>query len=164
MKTEEIKQLKETGFSGFVTVERLNASKSIIPDVKGVYVVLRKVENSAPEFLAEGSGPRYHGSTPMNYPVAQLQGEWVDDTSIVYIGKTDSSLRKRISTYLRFGNGADAAHRGGRAIWQLPDSSQLVFAWKALPPFESAESLESTMIQLFKMSHNGQRPFANMRD
>lgn len=164
MKTEEIKQLKEAGFSGFVTVERLNASKSLIPDVKGVYVVLRKMEDSTPEFLAKGSGPEYHGSTPMNYPVNILAYEWVPGTSIVYIGKTDSSLRKRISTYLRFGQGADAAHRGGRAIWQLPDASQLVFAWKSLPEYESAESLESTMIQLFKMSHNGQRPFANMRD
>lgn len=164
MKEEEIKRLKEAGFSGFVTVERLNVNKSIIPDSKGVYVVLRKMETDMPKFLAVETGPLTHKGRAMNYSIEELKLNWVRDTSVVYIGKTDQLLRKRIRTYLSYGQGNDAAHRGGRAIWQLPESEDLVFAWKVISPYASAESLESEMIQQFKLEHSFQRPYANMRD
>lgn len=165
MKQEEIKRLKEAGFSGFVSVDRLNnGSKSLIPDAKGVYVVLYKQVEGVPEFLEMGSGPEYHGLTPMNYSVAELENEWVGDTSVVYIGKTDSSLKKRIGTFLRFGQGHNASHRGGRSIWQLPYNRNLTFAWKVLPAYESAREKEKEMLDKFKMEHGFRRPFANKVD
>lgn len=164
MNQDEIKRLKEAEFSGFVTVNRLNLSTSLIPERKGVYVILRQQEEGMPAFLQKGSGPEYHGSQAMNYPVAELEKEWVEGTSIMYIGKTDNSLRKRLRAYLSFGRGNDVAHRGGRSIWQLPESGELMIVWKAINENESARELESSMLSMFKLEHDFRLPFANKTD
>ena len=60
---------------------------------------------------------------------------WVRDTVVVYIGKaggTDHSatLNKRLRMYLRFGQGAPVGHYGGRLIWQIKNSGDLLICWK----------------------------------
>ena len=97
----------------------------------------------------------------MIYSVAILKNNWIEDTSIIYIGKTDNSLRKRIRTYLRHGMGYDASHRGGRAIWQLPDAADLMIAWRPLPSDADAREVEIAMMDDFLACH-GKLPFANM--
>lgn len=164
MKEQEILNLKEMGFSGFMSVSELRLRPFMIPQQKGVYIVLRKMSESIPEFMAIGTGPLYHGGKQLNYETSFLKMKWIEDTSIVYIGKSDQSLSTRIRTYLRYGEGKDAPHRGGRAIWQLPDAENLVFAWKTISCAESAASVETMLINEFKAMHDFRLPFANMRD
>ena len=155
------------GFEGFIGMGKLmSGSKSMIPAQMGVYVVLREC-NTIPKFLAEGTGGFFKGETP-NVSIDELKSNWVKDTSIVYIGKAGSmgstaNLRTRLSQYLRFGEGANVGHWGGRYIWQLEDSRDLIVCWKLLYS-EEPRSIEQQMISEFKALHSGRRPFANLND
>ncbi|WP_067867601.1 hypothetical protein [Nocardia vermiculata] len=57
--------------------------------------------------------------------------------------------------------GHTVGHTGGRYIWQLADSPELLVAWREE---SDASMLEQSMIQSFKAMHGGRRPFANLRD
>ena len=76
---------------------------------------------------------------------------------------TQDTLKKRLSTYMRFGQGEAVGHWGGRFIWQMKDSRDLIICWKPMPIGDAAKE-ESDMIQSFKQAHGGKRPFANLRD
>lgn len=141
-------------------VSELKNSCNIIPDTPGVYFVLRQADGKMPDFLVKGTGGLHNGED-LNYDVDRLRDKWVSDTQIMYIGKTDSSLRKRIRTYMKYGSGNDAAHRGGRAIWQLPESDSLIVAWRELPQEQTARNVEKKLIKKFRNEHSGKLPFAN---
>ena len=76
------------------------------------------------------------------------------------IGKA-TSLKKRISQYIKFGHGANVGHYGGRFIWQLADSKDLIVCWK--PSLINPRTEESALIQEF-IGYYGERPFANLQD
>lgn len=155
------KMLKALGFEGFKSMGELMAgAKSLIPAQMGVYVVLRE-SDSEPQFLEEGTGGFFKRKNP-NVSISELQSNWVEKTSIVYIGSS-VTLNKRLGLYLRFGQGANVGHWGGRYIWQLQDSRDLIVCWKRLSSDEPRE-VERQMIEDFKSSHSGRRPFANLRD
>lgn len=157
---EEIQMYKDNGFSGFKSVDSLLNDKSILPEVPGVYIVIRD-QKTAPVFLKIGTGGFYKREDP-NVEISTLQANWVETSKIVYIGKA-TSLKKRIGQLLSFGDGKDVGHRGGRYLWQLADSRDLLIAWKPTPN-EIPRKVEERMIQEFKSAHGGMRPFANLQD
>lgn len=152
-----VKVLKMDVFNGFVRVFNLRGEAlKDIPDVPGVYMVLRdSVER--PDFLVRGSGGYFKGKDP-NVPLSELCANWVEGANVLYIGKA-KSLRKRISQYLRFGDGKPVGHWGGRYIWQLADAQELIFCW--MPVIGDADAVETEMICRFR-EHYGSRPFANL--
>lgn len=162
MNFNELDYLKSDGFVGYKSVGELMTDHSRIPSVGGVYVFLRPSDD-APEFLEEGTGGFFKRSAPKdpNVSLQELSANWVDGTSIVYIGKA-TSLKTRLSAYLRFGEGKFATHWGGRYIWQLKDSRDLIVCWKVTG--ENPRDVEERIIADFKARHNGQRPFANLQD
>ena len=166
MKTDK-QLLKEMGFQGFVTIgELMNNSMGLVPSQMGVYVILRETDEK-PRFLSKGSGGFFKGNDP-NVSLSKLLNNWVDDTHIVYIGKAGghgnvSTLYKRLGQYMRFGQGESVGHWGGRYIWQLADSRDLLVCWKPLSVEEPRE-VEKRMIEAFKDAHKGKRPFANLID
>lgn len=162
MKMREIELLKENDFQGFKTIGELMGNHSMIPSNSGVYVCLR-IKDTKPEFLTKGCGGFYKRLEPKdpNVSIAELEANWVEGTSIVYIGKT-TNLKTRLRAYLRFGEGKFSSHWGGRYIWQLKDSKDLIVCWKTIE--ENPRNLENQMIIEFKATHNGQRPFANLQD
>ena len=163
------KEVEDLNLDEFTSVKNLKQSCDSIPKKPGVYVVLGS-NTDMPEFLKKGVGPEHHYNkkkdkyTPMNYHVDKLKSKWVDDTNILYIGKTDDTLYTRISTYINFGMGKDVAHRGGRAIWQLPDSDNLLIGWKTIEAPASALKIEKDMLKAFKIRHNDRLPFANWKE
>lgn len=164
---KERELLETLGFEGFKSMSELMAgAKTQIPAQMGVYVVLRE-SDSEPSFIEEGSGGFFKGKNP-NVSVSELHSNWVEGTSIVYIGKaggmgSSATLNKRLGQYLRFGQGANVGHWGGRYIWQLQDSRDLIVCWKTLSSDEPRE-VEQQMINEFKSQHSGMRPFANLTD
>lgn len=152
-----VNALKMDVFNGFVRVFNLRGEAlKDIPDVPGVYMVLRdSVER--PDFLVRGSGGYFKGKDP-NVPLSELCANWVEGANVLYIGKA-KSLRKRISQYLRFGDGKPVGHWGGRYIWQLADARELIFCW--MPVIGDADAVETEMICRFR-EHYGSRPFANL--
>lgn len=110
------KCLQAQGFEGFKTMGKLiDGAWKQIPAQKGVYVILCESE-STPHFLQEGTGGFFKGKNP-NVSIAKLNANWVDGTSVVYIGKAGGSgcsatLQKRLGQYLRFGQGASVMPLG----------------------------------------------------
>lgn len=158
-----IDAMKSHGFHGFHTVGELISNTDLIPDQKGVYCVLR-TNDAPPEFLERGSGGFFKGKDP-NVSLSELKDNWISGTPVVYIGKAGSlsggaNLRKRISQYLKFGQGKDIGHYGGRLIWQLKDAQDLLFCWKPTPSIDPAV-IETEMINTFRDVY-GDRPFANL--
>lgn len=74
--------LQTQGFNGFkILSELMDGARMLIPAQNGVYVVLRESE-SAPQFLAEGTGGFFKGKNP-NVSIAKLEANWVEGTPVV---------------------------------------------------------------------------------
>lgn len=168
MEYRTIDDLKKAGFEGFCSVEKLRDDLSGIPAVAGVYMVVYQ-GNGMPEFLEVGTGGLKRKKDKSgklkiinpNVPVSELKSNWVKDTCVVYIGKA-TTLSKRISQYLKFGNGKSIGHWGGRLIWQIKDSKDLQICWKPVDADPREE--EMRLIADFKRQYGGKRPFANLQD
>ncbi|MDO8659825.1 MAG: hypothetical protein Q7K54_04485 [Candidatus Parcubacteria bacterium] len=151
-------------FVYFKTIKELKSEKfnwNNISNVGGVYIVVYKKLNR-PEFLPVGSGGEFKGRDP-NVSKNILLENWVDFKSgedrILYIGKS-VKLRRRIKSYIKFGEGRSVAKWGGRYIWQIANSGNLEIYWKeAKNPREE----EKRMLYKFKDKHEQRLPFANLR-
>ena len=99
--------------------------------------------------------------------IQELKSNWVDKTIVVYIGKAGSdtssaTLKSRLKQYFCFGQGKNIGHWGGRLIWQLASSNNLVVCWKSLSS-EDPRIFEGKLIKDF-VTQYGNRPFANLAD
>jgi hypothetical protein len=157
MTFNEIDEIKKAGFIGFKKMSELFIDSSMLPDTKGIYLVLN-IDNKPGEFLAIGTGGHFKGKNP-NVSLGELKSNWVDNTKVVYIGKA-TSLKSRLRQYFSFGQGRNIGHYGGRLIWQIKYSKDLVVCWKALPTEDPRES-EAELIKLFILKFS-RRPFANL--
>jgi hypothetical protein len=119
--------LRTRGFAGFRPFSDLmRAGFDDIPPRPGVYVVVR-AEQASPVFLATSVGGHFKGMDP-TVDIRTLEASWLDECACLYIGKGED-LRRRIREYARYGSGKPIGHRGGRYIWQLEGSSDLLVAW-----------------------------------
>lgn len=155
--TKEIENYRKDGFTGFVPVSKLRSTASLLPDSGGVYIVVRDSDNS-PEFLATGTGGFFKGKNP-NVGLEELESNYVAGSKVVYIGKA-TSLKKRVGQLLRFGAGSAVGHWGGRYLWQLADSDNLLIAWKTTSATDPRAE-EIKMLEEF-VSRHGKLPFANL--
>lgn len=147
--------LEKAGFIGFVPFASLPTSK--VPTGGGVYVVLRPSQE-LPAFLAVSPAGTHKGRSP-TVPRDTLRQKWVPGTSVVYVGKA-TSLFERLSGYRRQGSGGKAGHFGGRYIWQLTDSVDLIVAWRETRGVPRAGEVQ--LVSPFR-SQYGSLPFANLR-
>lgn len=155
----DIEEIKQAGFIGFKTVAEMKSGGCRnLPLAGGVYMIIRPIKKE-PYFLQTGSGGHFKGKDP-NVSIEELRANWVDDTSVLYIGKA-TSLKKRLSQYMSFGRGSNVGHWGGRLIWQLADVDEMLVCWKETS--EVPRKVEEGMIADFKLKY-GQWPFANLQD
>jgi hypothetical protein len=151
-------ELEHYGFEGWIPL--ISAARSShLPTSPGVYAV--SYGGSRPSTWATDSVGGWHKGRSPSVKSPELDANWVDETDIVYIGKTDRTLAKRITEFARFGNGEPVGHWGGRLIWQLPEPSQLMIGWKALQ-LATAISTETHLLTQFHAAF-GKLPFANLR-
>jgi len=158
-----LEDIEDQGFVGFIKISDLMRDTSIIPREPGVYMVLYP-ETNEPTFLDQGTGGFFKGTDP-NKPVSYLEQQWVNDTIVVYIGKAGgngnkATLSKRLRMYLRFGKGKPVGHYGGRLIWQIENSGELLFCWKTMMSGEP-KNVEAELISEF-VEYYKKRPFANL--
>lgn len=157
MTFNDIEELKKDGFTGFKKMSELFLDSSMIPVNKGVYFVLN-IDNKTSSFLTTGTGGHFKGKNP-NISMVDLQSNWVENTKVIYIGKA-TSLKSRLRQYFSFGQGKNIGHYGGRLIWQIAYSKDLVVCWKALEA-EDPRGYEAELIKLFVLKFS-RRPFANL--
>ena len=162
MNFDDIEEIKKAGFIGFKKMSELFIDSSLISKIKGVYLILNPDKKF--EFLTVGTGGHFKGKNP-NVPISELKANLVDNTIVIYIGKagkngSKATLQSRLKQYFSFGQGGNVGHWGGRLIWQLKNSKELVVCWKALPT-EDPRTIESGLIQQF-VSKFSKRPFANL--
>ena len=144
-------------------MQELFVDSSQLPAIKGVYLVLN-LNKKIPSYLQVGTGGHFKGKNP-NISVDELKTNWVDKTIVVYIGKagkdgSKATLQSRMRQYFGFGQGGNVGHWGGRLIWQLKNSKELIVCWKELPT-EDPRTFEADLIQQFVTKFSN-RPFANL--
>lgn len=158
MTFNDIDELKKNGFIGFRKMSELFLDSSMLPDINGVYIVLNS-ENKPADFLTIGTGGFFKGKDP-NVSLVELKSNWVENTKVVYIGKA-TSLKSRLRQYFNFGQGKNVGHYGGRLIWQLKYSNELLVCWKPLT--SDPREYEADLIRQFVFKFR-KRPFANLKD
>lgn len=93
----------------------------------------------------------YRGQmSPQPTVVAAFLNEfWIDDESIVYIGKA-TCLRKRLDQFRRHKLGNRSPHAGGHWIKTLANLGDLFIHYCICPTADAAESKEDEALALFK--------------
>jgi hypothetical protein len=133
-----------------------------VPELPGVYCVLR-FNAAPPKFLDQSSGGHFKGKDP-TVAVHQLERKWIKNAVVVNIGKAGgkggATLKSRINQYMLFGQGKKVGHWGGRYIWQLHDSQDLIPCSNPAPG-SMPRDVEKDLIREFEDAYQG-LPFANL--
>jgi len=165
MNFENIDGIKRHGFQGFVKLSSLqDSSCSDVPRTPGIYLVVQ-ISDGSPKYLSTSIGGHFKKKDP-TVPISELQANWVDGPVVLYIGKAGGScssatLRSRLLQYMQFGSGKPIGHWGGRYIWQIAGSGDLLVCWKALEG-EEPKIVESQLNEEF-IERYGKLPFANLQ-
>ena len=166
---DEIDELIEDGFVGFVTFRDLRAGAiDDIPDHQGVYVICIPADYNV-EFLNDSIGGWFKGKNP-SVDLNVLSSNWISGTRIIYVGRAGglrkggrvsrATLRKRLKQYSKFGVGIKIGHWGGRFIWQLKNSDSFLVAYRPLVE-DNPVDVETRMLENFSRKY-GKLPFANL--
>ncbi|MDR2712107.1 MAG: GIY-YIG nuclease family protein [Clostridiales bacterium] len=145
--------------SNLRTIKRLKENKcSEVPEKNGIYVVISP-ENFAVEF-AGSAFDLLHAELKeyKKYCIKELEAKFCQsDRQVLYIGKASGKggLKKRIRQYI----GMKFNHRGGRAIWHIKDSHELLIGYCEC---ENPEEKEKEMLKSYKDKHSVY-PVANQR-
>ena len=89
------------------------------------------------------------------------QSAFEEEKSVLYIGKTDKSLRGRIYCFARYGYGEVKNHRGGYPLWQIKDNKKLLVE---IFPFKDSKKNpkdEETRLLDEYIDRYGTEPLAN---
>jgi hypothetical protein len=165
MTFSRIDGLRRCGFRGFVSISALQTSRcSELPNMPGICLVVTALHTS-PHFLLESVAGHFKGTNP-TVPVSCLETKWVAGSLVLYIGKAGpgktATFKSRVRSYLRFGRGRRAGHSGGRYIWQLQSSDNLLVCWKATPSDIDPRTVEAELIRELEKVY-GKLPFANLK-
>jgi hypothetical protein len=125
--------------------------------------VLTEPGRVVPQILRDSVGG-IHKHKPLTDDPVTVAANWQAGAEVLYIGMAGSAkgLHDRLWAYAKQGRGFGAGHRGGRYLWQLPNSDGFTVAWRESGDL-SAHDVEDALLTLYIESW-GDRPFENMTD
>jgi hypothetical protein len=128
----------------------------------GIYLIVWN-KSSKPNFKEPGTGGHFKKKDP-NVPINTLNKKWIDKTCVLYIGMAGwrNGLKRRLNCYMQFGAGSPVSHWGGRYIWQIRESGELLVYWKELP-HSDPRAMEKGLLMEFRKQYDGRLPFANIK-
>ena len=150
------------GFSEPISINDLHRSRCDgVPSTAGIYLIAR-TSDCSPTFLSKSPGGWFKRKDP-SYSPDLVQANWIPGARVVYVGKAPGrkGLKGRLCQLLDFGCGKPVGHRGGRLLWHLKDSGELLVRWRTCPTVK-ADQAETDAIANFKGVYGGKRPYANM--
>lgn len=137
------------------TIANLDLNKG---NYKGVYIVVCPDDIHNHSLKEHSNAGKYKGKDP-TIAIAELKKKIPNKTKILYIGKSEKSVLKRIQQHVRFWYGEPIAAWGGRAIAQL-ESFDTFEVWYLQS--DNPKATEKTLLNDFK-SNYGNLPLANWR-
>lgn len=153
--------LEREGFTGWHRFGDLRPElRSIDRAAGGVYVVYREATDE-PVWLEKSPGGTWRGDPSVTRE--ELVANWGDGAHVVYIGKANhGQLRNRLRAYFSFGEGGKGRRYGGRLIWQVEASADLLVGWRTITdPSVNPFDVEQEMLRRFRAAY-GRLPFANL--
>lgn len=143
---------------GPLTIAELLQSRcNKLPEDPGVYFVIAP-KDFDPRFINPGTGGRFKRKNP-NVDLDTVKSRWIPDCPVLYIGQ-GNNLRGRVRLLLRFGQGKAVSHKGGRLLWKIKSSQELLLKWYQ---HDSPREEERRLLAKFKEGHDGRLPFANLQ-
>ena len=127
-------------------------------EYKGVYLVVRPDSFQNVVFKSNSDAFWFKGKNP-TVSLDKLLDKWVDD-AILYIGKHEKSVRKRMQEHIVFWKGNRATAWGGRVIAQIENYEELEM-WYL--PCDNPKQMERNLLDVFCGMHDKKLPFANFR-
>ncbi len=79
---------------------------------------------------------------------------------IIYIGKTNETLKKRVYCLARYGYGEVKNHRGGYPIWQIKDNKRLLVELIPSKLNDNPDDMETELLDCY-IDLYGTEPIAN---
>lgn len=137
------------------TIENLEPDEG---KYKGIYIIVRPVSFQNIYFDECSKAGRHKGKNP-TVTVEKLRSKWIDGAEVLYIGKSETSVQKRMQQHRDFWYGEAVPAWGGRIIAQLRDFGKLeVWYFQCDIP----KDMEHTLLKEF-VSQYKKLPFANFK-
>lgn len=97
---------------------------------------------------------------PTTAAIAQrLQQFWLPSETIIYIGKADQPLRKRVGDFYNHKLGRKGPHAGGHWLKTLSNINELQVYYAEC---DQAKQVETALLEQFAANANNNIPFANL--
>lgn len=125
---------------------------------KGIYIIVRPKDMQDIQLNPTSNAGRFKGKDP-TVTIEKLNRKLVYDADILYLGKSEDSVYRRMQQHIDFWNGEPIAAWGGRSIAQIINYEDLE-VWYM--PCDNPKEMESSLLREFEKQHK-QLPFANWR-
>lgn len=109
--------------------------------------------------LKEVSAAGRHKGKDPTVSIAKLKSKWVDEAEVLYIGKSETSVLKRMQQHREFWYGEAVPAWGGRIIAQLKNFGDLEVWYYSC---DIPKDMEHTLIKEFEQQYK-KIPFANFK-
>ena len=137
------------------TIGKLDSDRG---NFKGIYIIVRPEKMQDILLEQTSNAGKYKGKDP-TVNIEKLKQKLLVQADILYLGKSEGSVEKRMQQHIEFWNGKPISAWGGRSIAQIQHFEDLE-VWYL--PCDNPKEMESALLNDFETKYN-QLPFANWR-